>query len=296
MRIATWNCCGSFRTKYDRIASFDDEYGDDILVVQEAECIERLPEQLLERYPNHVWVGDSPSKGLLVLGSPRFRLEVAPEYSEEYRYVLPVRVTGECDFMLFAVWAQRSATEYYTDYLLNGLRRCEHLIRDELMVVGDFNSTPTVPAPRGASTHWDLVDWFADRGLVSAYHWMNAEQFGEEEVSTFAFRRDLDHVFHLDYLFTRPRNLRGSMGIGMSKEDMELSDHVPLFVSPGMRRTWLSRRWRWRTESPTIMRALSRSGICWPDTQFAEFRRNGWPKMSDPFGTTDPMAESDAGR
>lgn len=265
MRIVTWNCCGSFRTKFERVADFDDDYGDDMLVIQEAECIERLPVRLLERYPNHVWVGDNPAKGLLVLASERYRLEIAAEYRGEFRYVLPVRVTGESDFLLIAVWAQRDASRDYTDYTLDALKHYEPLIKNNVVVVGDFNSMPGVKPRRVSSaTHMDIVGWLMERGLVSAYHWMNDEEFGEEGVDTFALHRDLSQTFHIDYLFTRPRCLRCSLGIGMTEHHLKLSDHVPLSVSPDMDRTWLSRRWRWR-RSPTITRHESRSGLYHPE-------------------------------
>ncbi|MDT8434762.1 MAG: endonuclease/exonuclease/phosphatase family protein [Anaerosomatales bacterium] len=239
MRIVSWNCNGSFRTKYDRVASFDDEYGDDVLVIQEAEHPDLLPARLLERYPNHIFVESARTKGLLVLGSERFKLAINPAYDETYRFVVPVAVTGECEFLLIAVWGQKTPELWYTDYVLNGLKLYEGLINDDTVVAGDFNSTPNVKKPRkSGADHADLVCWLEAHGLRSAYHEAFEEEHGSESHATYAHRRDLTQPFHIDYLFASERALRCSSGWHhMDERDIALSDHLPLFVSPGITRT-----------------------------------------------------------
>lgn len=238
MRIASWNCNGAFRDKYDHVASFDDEYGDDILVIQESEAPDLLPARLIERYPNVVWVESTRRKGLLILGSERYKLTIAPEYDETFKFVVPIAVTGESDFILIAVWAQKTPELDYTGYVLEALKRYEHLIDEDTVVVGDFNSTPKVRPRRSSdATHMQLVAWLEDHGLHSAYHEHNEEAHGEETFATYAHRRKLDELFHIDYLFASERALRCSAGYHqISEEDIEYSDHLPLFVSPGITR------------------------------------------------------------
>ncbi|MDZ4179304.1 MAG: endonuclease/exonuclease/phosphatase family protein [Coriobacteriia bacterium] len=239
MRIVSWNCNGAFRNKYERVASFDDDYGDDILVIQESEAPKLLPGELLERYPNAVWVGRNHNKGLLVLASERFQIEIDPEYDTAYEFVVPVRVNGECEFTLIAVWAQSTDQLSYTDYVLRPLKRYEPLFNEDTVVVGDFNSTPKVKPPRATdSTHMDLVNWLGAHGLVSAYHEHHEEEHGAETFATYAHQRHLDQRFHIDYLFASERALRCSAGYhDINEEDLKYSDHLPLFVSPGITRT-----------------------------------------------------------
>jgi len=238
MRIVSWNCNGSFRTKYDRVASFDDEYRDDVLVIQESEAPELLPARLLDRYPNVVWVESTRTKGLLVLGSERYRLTIQPDYDGTYKFVVPVAVRGESDFTLIAVWAQKTPKLRYTDYVLEALKSYEHLIDTDTVVVGDFNSTPKVKPRRSTdASHMGLVNWLAEHGLRSAYHEHHEEEHGAETFATYAHRRKLDELFHIDYLFASERALRCSAGYHqINEQDLEYSDHLPLFVSPGIAR------------------------------------------------------------
>lgn len=234
MRVVTWNCNGAFRDKYDRVASFDDDYGDDILVIQESEAPELLPETLLDRYPNIVWVAHNRIKGLLVLASERYRIEIAPEYDETYRFVVPVAVSGEIEFTLIAIWSQKADELTYSDYVLEGLKRYERLIDEDTLVLGDFNSTPRVKSSGDTA---GLVAWLAEHGLVSAYHHMMDEVFGQETLATYAHRRDLSERFHIDYVFASEKALNGSAAFkNIDAVDIEYSDHVPLFVNPAITR------------------------------------------------------------
>jgi len=238
MRITSWNCNGGFKNKFERVAEFDDDYGDDILVIQESENPKLLPARLLERYPNVIWEPASRDKGLLFLASERYQIANAQDYDETYSMVIPILVTGESEFTLIGVWGQKSETLWYTDYVLSALKYYESLIEEDTIVVGDFNSTPKVRRPRkGGVDHADLVSWLEEHGLVSAYHVMHGEAHGDETMGTYAHRRDLSKPFHLDYLFASERALSGSAAwITMSETDMALSDHIPLFVSPEIRR------------------------------------------------------------
>ena len=192
MRIVTWNCNGAFRDKYEQVAALKDHYKDDILVIQEAENPDQLPAAVRERYPNVVYVEGTRNKGLLVLASERHKIEIAPEYDENYRFVVPIRVSGDVDCTLIAVWGQKTADLWYTDYDLEALKLYESLIDERTMVAGDFNSTPTVKKPRKSDTdHGDLVTWLQDHGLESAYHRTTGEAHGHESRPTFALYRDL---------------------------------------------------------------------------------------------------------
>lgn len=238
MRFVTWNCNGAFKAKYEHVAAFDDDYGDDILVIQEAEHPDLLPAVLLERYPNVVWVEHNRNKGLLVLASERYRIDLAPEYDPEYKFVVPVSVTGESEFTLIAVWAQKLPGLSYAEYVLNGIKRYESLINDDTVIAGDFNSPPKVGARKGVADHMELTAWLERHGLFSAYHDMCEEAHGEEVFATYAHRRDLSQRFHIDYVFASEKALLGGGAAfhDIDENDVKLSDHVPLFVDPEIRR------------------------------------------------------------
>lgn len=237
MRFVSWNCGGNFAEKYEGIADFDDPYGDDVLVVQHAEQPDRLPDRLLGRYPNHVWVGDDPEHGLLVLGSMRYSLDVHPDYDASFPFVVPVRVSGESSFILFAVWAHTTDTVHYTDYVLRGLQRYEHLMRGTVVVLGDFHASESLAIPAGAATFEELLAWLRAHHLESMHHYLIEEEFGAEEHPTVAYRRDLASTHYVDYLFTYVRHMRGCMGCSpVSDSDLALSEHRPVYFSPGIPR------------------------------------------------------------
>ena len=229
MRIATWNCCQAFRTKWEYADSFEP----DILVVPEAESIGRQPQALLKRYPNHKWIGDNQAKGLLVLSTEDYDLSVHETYDPAHRYVLPLRVNGPLELIMLAVWTQRGNGVGYTQHLSQALETYQALLLGDALVVGDFNAnTIWDQEHRRDVTHSKNVAWLNDHGLESAYHFLTDEAQGQESQFTHAFRRNPNSLFHIDYVFAT-KSLLGtgsSVTVPPISDWIRRSDHGPLIV------------------------------------------------------------------
>lgn len=233
MRIVSWNCCQAFRKKWEYVAAFDP----DVIVVPESECIERQPAALLERYPTQAWVGDNPSKGLLILGNAEHPIEIMDSYNPEHRYVVPLRVSGVQELALVAVWTQRDKTVGYTQHLSRALAEYETLLDGKPIVIGDFNAnTIWDQEHRRDITHSQNVAWLHDRGMVSAYHALMGETQGGESTATHAFRWNADNTFHIDYAFVSKRLLDDGVTLTVPPvaEWLRHSDHGPLVLDLGV--------------------------------------------------------------
>ena len=164
-----------FREKVDVIDAFEA----DIVVVPEAENLDRLAKADLSRYPNRRWIGDIPFKGLLVMSTAEYPFTILPEYDESFRFILPLKIGGDADLTLLAVWTQRDVKNHYTVDLMNAIKAYrEHL--DRAAIIGDFNSNAIWDhLHKRAVTHTQVVERLESLGIVSAYHVLNHERQGE---------------------------------------------------------------------------------------------------------------------
>lgn len=229
MRIVSWNCCQAFRKKWEYIDAFEP----DVIVVPEAECIAKQPADLLDRYPNHDWIGDNDNKGLLVLATSEYALTRYAGYRTEHRYVLPLQVNGAQGLFLVAVWTQRDKIGTYTQHLSRALEAYAPMLDGDAVVIGDFNANKIWDGEhRRDVTHSENVAWLNAHGLESAYHVLTSEAQGQESAATHAFRRDRSNTFHIDFAFATRRLLEaGSLLTIPAVEDwVGMSDHGPLIV------------------------------------------------------------------
>lgn len=228
MRIASWNCCCAFRKKWEYL----DAFGADLMVVPEAEEPARLPTELLERYPHHLWVGDIPYKGLLVMATAAYPLRVLDAYDPAHRYVLPVEVGGSSPITLMAVWSQRDKQRTYTEHLWHALHAYESRMTGRTVVIGDCNANTIWDKDhRRDVTHTQIVSWLAERGLESAYHHLTRESQGAESAATHAFRRNPESLFHIDYAFvSKPMLGDATITVPPVAEWVGHSDHGPLIL------------------------------------------------------------------
>lgn len=207
-----------------------------MIVVPEAECIERQPEALLAKYPRQVWIGDLAAKGLLVVARDGYALEVDDAYNPSHRYVLPLRVTGDRELLLIAVWTQRDKAGTYTQHLARALEQYEALLAHDAVIVGDFNAnTIWDHEHRRDITHSQNVAWLHDCKMASAYHACTDEAQGGESTATHAFRRNPGNTFHIDYAFVSEDFLESGVRLTVPQvaEWLERSDHGPLVLDLG---------------------------------------------------------------
>lgn len=237
MRIVAWNCNMALHRKFDALLALRP----DLAIVSECAEPGRLEAQLdlsmLSGEP--VWTGQSPCKGLAILGFNGYRVTPAAGYRPTLKHIVPVRVDGAARFNLLGVWAQnfsdgirrkrqpgplRLALRHYRDFLAEG----------PTVVAGDFNN----------SVYWDRPGWLINQswavgalaglGLVSAYHAHRGEAQGEESEPTLYWRdrRKDGPTYHIDYIFL-PRAWIArltTLSVGSFEQWCQrgLSDHVPL--------------------------------------------------------------------
>ena len=115
MRLITWNCQGAFRKKADFILALQP----DILVIQECEHPDKLKFSAETLKPDSVyWYSDGGKKGIGIFSYSNYKFELLPEFNPEFRYVLPIQVTGNGQtFTLLAVWAMDNKEKREARYL-----------------------------------------------------------------------------------------------------------------------------------------------------------------------------------
>lgn len=233
MRIIEWNCQGAFRKKNDKIISLNPE----ILIVLECENEERLKFGKLTPKPNDFfWYGDSKNKGIGIFSYSDYKFELLKAYNPKFRYVIPLKVTGNGEnFLLFGIWTMDNkenpdaryigqiwlAINYYTD-----------LLNNPTLLIGDFNSNQIWDYKDRVGNHTDVVEYLQNRGISSVYHKQESVEHGQEKVSTFFMYRKREKPYHIDYCFASEKILKNNFELVLGKVDswIELSDHVPLTI------------------------------------------------------------------
>jgi len=239
MRIVVWNCCMALHKKLDALARI----APDVVVLPEAGA----PSKVFDRIDRaatmtYEWIGSLPNKGLGVMSFAPFVLEPACPPDRALEWVLPLRVRGPVAFNLLAMWAMNhrassAAKGPNRDRQLAGaLETYAHLFdEDPVVLAGDLNDNSMWDKPNGARPFASKVEQLRERGLVSAYHEVREETFGEESEPTIYWRdRKLDGPrYHIDYCFV-PANWIPFTSVTVGSFDEwvapKFSDHVPLIV------------------------------------------------------------------
>jgi exodeoxyribonuclease-3 len=181
-----------------------------------------------------LWFGDSPRQGIAVLASPGFRLTALAPLPDVPKFMVPVRVSGQLDFTLFAVWAKRNPTFPYVEGVVRAVQLYRELISGSATVLlGDFNSNRIWDREHPAdASHSALVAQLGSMGLVSAYHAFHDEPHGAESLPTHYFRWSEKRPFHIDYCFLPDawKNRITQVEVGSFDEWQPFSDHRPVIV------------------------------------------------------------------
>jgi exodeoxyribonuclease III len=227
MRIISWNCNRAFRHKYKYAQEFDP----DIIVIQESEHYDVLDKRFLNDYPNRLWFGDNRSQGVLVLSKAAYPLKTRTEYQPEYKYIIPIDVSSEKPFCLFAIWAQKRKGLSYSQQVFEALQGYSTILDSDCILVGDFNSNSKWDSTQKDSKHTQIAEYLEGYMIRSSYHVRTGEIMGSEIIGTHAFRRDVHRMYHLDYCFMSKSFLESFiLKIPLSEEWIKLSDHAPMIV------------------------------------------------------------------
>jgi exonuclease III len=232
MKFITWNASMRFRDKIDNILSFNA----DILVIPECEAPEKWRGKNHHKDINQfLWFGDNLNKGIGILNlNDAFNIKLHPFYNKDFRYIIPLIVTGKQSFLLFAVWSQLTKSKYdsYIGQIFLALKYYECLLKEPCIIAGDWNSNKIFDHIKRVGTHSDVVDFLEKVNIRSTYHHLLNEEHGLETQPTHYFRKNKSSPFHIDFIFaseTLVKQIR-NLEIGTYEEWINLSDHMPIFM------------------------------------------------------------------
>jgi exonuclease III len=232
MKLVTWNAAMRFRDKIEEILPFSA----DILVIPECEAPEKWRKSNnLQSINQFLWFGDNPNKGIgIITLNNNYQIEIHPSYNKDFRYIIPILVSGEQNFILFAIWAQNTNRQYdsYIGQIYLALDYYKSLLNDPCIIVGDWNSNKIFDYIKRVGTHSEVVEFLKSVGIMSAYHTYFNEEHGEETKPTHYFRKDKDMPFHIDYVFASETILKqlSFIEVGTFEEWIKFSDHTPIYV------------------------------------------------------------------
>ncbi|WP_316569239.1 endonuclease/exonuclease/phosphatase family protein [Neobacillus sp. YIM B06451] len=232
MRILTWNAAMAFRSKIEKVVPFMA----DILVIPECEAPEKWAKS---RYVNDLyqfeWFGEDRNKGIGVMTlNDSYQLEVHPSYNEEFRYIIPLKVTGREEFTLLAVWSQRTKGTFqsYIGQIYLALQYNKSLLNAPSLIIGDWNSNKIFDYIKRVGNHTKVVEMLSHYGISSLYHHYFNEEQGEESKPTHYFRKEAASPFHIDFAFGSQTfiNRLISVEVGTYEDWIRHSDHLPIFL------------------------------------------------------------------
>jgi exonuclease III len=233
MKLITWNCQGAFRKKVNQILPFNP----DILIVPESEHPDKLDFNLSNKRPNSfLWHGDNIHKGIGIYSYSDYKIELLPHFNPEFRYILPLRVTGlEQTFTLFAIWAMSNKENYQARYIGQIWLAINHyadLLGGSVILIGDFNSNKIWDYKDRIGNHSDVVRKLAENNIDSVYHRHFGIEQGKEKHPTFFLQRKQNKPYHIDYCFASAEinDKVKNIEIGSYENWMEYSDHSPLII------------------------------------------------------------------
>ncbi|MEH7463015.1 endonuclease/exonuclease/phosphatase family protein [Bacillus thuringiensis] len=230
MKLVTWNAAMRFRDKIEKTFPFKA----DILVIPECEAPEKWrASNHLKAINQFLWFGDNLNKGIgIITLNNTYQIELHPSYKKEFRYIIPLIVTGEQDFILFAVWSQNTKNRYdsYIGQIYLALKYYESLLKEPCIIVGDWNSNKIFDHIKRVGTHSKVVELLKSVGIMSAYHYYFNGEHGQESIPTHYFRKEKARPFHIDFLFASEIILKqlSFIEIGSFEKWIKFSDHIPI--------------------------------------------------------------------
>lgn len=234
MKIITWNCQGAFRKKNRQILNEKP----DILIVPECENENKLQFGKLTPKPNDfIWHGDLENKGIGLFSYSDFQFELLNDFNPICRYIIPIKVFNkEASFLLFAIWAMDNKEikeNRYIGQIWLAIKHYEDLLNISSILIGDFNSNAIWDTKDRVANHTDVVEKLKTFNIESLYHKQHSIQHGKEKDFTFFMYRKKEKPYHIDYCFASSKLSENGFNIstGTAEEWLELSDHVPLFVT-----------------------------------------------------------------
>ncbi|MEA2008704.1 MAG: endonuclease/exonuclease/phosphatase family protein [Chloroflexota bacterium] len=214
------------------------EFAPDLAIVPESESPTKLKfPKLITEPRDKIWVGENSSKGLSIFSYSDLEITLHESYDPEYKYIVPIQVSGKEHFNLIAVWAMNDTekrSQRYIGQAWLALQRYEPLLGDSVLIAGDFNWNKVWDGSHNlAGNLTKLVKYLKTKGIKSLYHHYFQENFGQETQPTFYMYRKIEKPYHIDYCFgsTDFVDRLQFVKVGKYKTWHEWSDHTPVFCS-----------------------------------------------------------------
>ncbi len=221
----------AFRKKYSKVLDLQPN----ILIIPECENETRLQFGKLTPIPNDfLWFGDNPNKGIGIFSYSDYKLDLI-DYTDRFRYVIPIQVKGDDSFTLFAVWAmdcKENWNERYIGQVWLGIKHYDYLLTDSTVLTGDFNSNKIWDSFARIANHTNVVDYLDSKSIRSLYHDKFKMIQGNEKHPTLFMYKKQDMPYHIDYCFASNDLIKRGYDIAIGNYDdwISESDHVPLVI------------------------------------------------------------------
>lgn len=233
MKVISWNCNMAFRKK----SSYILKYNPDLICVQECENEARLKFGNLVKEPDDfIWIGDNESKGVGMFSYNGYRLKKHESYTNNFRYVIPIQVSRKKEYTLLAIWAMphpKDKNQGYVGQVWGAVNYYQNILKENTILLGDFNSNVLWDKERKKGNHTDLVSFLKKNQIASIYHQKNNLQHGDETDPTFYLLKNKNKPYHMDYCFASNNLIKKNTAItiGIYEEWIKRSDHMPLIIS-----------------------------------------------------------------
>ena len=232
LRLITWNCKMAFHTKANDILTFSP----DILIVPECAKPEIVLKKSKENLPEYLWFGDNINKGIGIFGFNGYQLMLSDKYDEQYKWIVPIQVSGKENFLLLAVWACKYSEDKNACYIEQVYKALEvyedFLEKGNVIIAGDFNSNKIWDKDHKIGNHSEVVNLLSENGIKSTYHEFFNEEQGKETQPTHYFWHRQTKPFHIDYCFASADWMErlGNVVVGKYADWAQKSDHCPVMI------------------------------------------------------------------
>jgi exonuclease III len=214
------------------------KYNPDILIVSECENEEKLKFGDLTPAPtDFYWHGDNENKGIGIFSYSNYKLKKIRNFNPQFRYVIPMAITGQNKFNLFAIWAMDNKENSRAGYIAQvwlAINYYKTKLGGDSILIGDFNGNKIWDndQPRRLGNYSEVHDYLKAKNIHSLYHLQTQEELGKETAPTLFLHRNNNKPYHIDYCYASNAFLVNGfkLSIGEYNDWIKFSDHVPIIA------------------------------------------------------------------